>query len=134
MIQRIQSVYLLLVFTLQLVAIFVLKDWITASGSFSSLSDQRFLYAGIIAAAFLSVFSLLKYKTRKLQFVLNRLNSLIHLVILLVFVIRVFSITDPETSRPFSLFLPALTIWLLYLANKAIKKDEDLIRSVDRIR
>jgi|SaaInl1SG_22_DNA_1037389.scaffolds.fasta_scaffold00746_6 hypothetical protein len=134
MIQRIQSVYLLLVFTLQLVAIFVLKDWITASGSFSSLSDQPFLYAGIIAAAFLSVFSLLKYKTRKLQFVLNRLNSLIHLVILLVFVIRVFSITDSETSRPFSLFLPALTIGLLYLANKAIKKDEDLIRSVDRIR
>jgi len=112
----------------------VLKDWITASGSFSSLSDQPFLYAGIIAAAFLSVFSLLKYKTRKLQFVLNRLNSLIHLVILLVFVIRVFSITDSETSRPFSLFLPALTIGLLYLANKAIKKDEDLIRSVDRIR
>jgi hypothetical protein len=92
------------------------------------------LYAGIVASAILSFFSLLKFKARKLQFVLNRLNSLIHLVILFVFVVRVFAITDPETTRPFSLFLPALTIGLLYLANKAIKKDEDLIRSVDRIR
>jgi hypothetical protein len=134
MIQRIQSVYLLAVLVLQLVALFILKNWIAASGSFSSLSDQPFLYAGIVASAILSFFSLLKFKARKLQFVLNRLNSLIHLVILFVFVVRVFAITDPETTRPFSLFLPALTIGLLYLANKAIKKDEDLIRSVDRIR
>ena len=134
MIQRIQSVYLLAVFALQIVALFMLDDWITASGSFSSLSDQPLLFSGIVVAAFFSIFSLLKYKSRKLQFVLNRLNSLLHLVILFVFVFRVFSITDPETARPFSLFLPALTIGLLYLANKAIKKDEDLIRSVDRIR
>lgn len=134
MIQRIQSVYLLLLFTLQLIAIFVIEDWLTASGSVSLLTQQPLLLAAIVVSAGLSLFSLFKYANRKLQFVLNRLNSLLHLVILVVFVIRVFSLEDPTFGRPISLFVPILSIGLLFLANKAIKKDEELIRSVDRIR
>jgi len=32
------------------------------------------------------------------------------------------------------MFLPLVSIVLLALANKAIKKDEDLVKSVDRLR
>jgi len=42
-----------------------------------------------------------------------------------------------ETSvseKGIGMFLPILAILLVVLANKAIKKDEDLIKSVDRLR
>jgi hypothetical protein len=32
------------------------------------------------------------------------------------------------------MFLPILVVLLIVLANKAIKKDEDLVKSVDRLR
>lgn len=134
MIQRIQSVYLLLLFALQIAALFLIRDWLTQSGSVSELIQQPILMTAIAVSAGLSLLSLVKFKNRKLQFVLNRLNSLIHLIVLVVFVIRVFSLEDPTFGRPISLFVPIISIGLLFFANKAIKKDEDLIRSVDRIR
>ena len=42
-----------------------------------------------------------------------------------------------ETSvseKGIGMFLPVVSIILLALANKAIKKDEDLVKSADRIR
>jgi hypothetical protein len=42
-----------------------------------------------------------------------------------------------ETSvseKGIGMFLPILVILLIVLANKAIKKDEDLVKSADRLR
>ena len=38
------------------------------------------------------------------------------------------------SEKGIGMFLPILAILLLVLANKAIKKDEDLVKSVDRLR
>jgi hypothetical protein len=38
------------------------------------------------------------------------------------------------SEKGIGMFLPAISIVLLVLANKAIKKDEDLVKSVDRLR
>ncbi len=45
-------------------------------------------------------------------------------------------ITDPHVKETFGggLLLPAISIVFLFLANKAIRKDDNLIRSADRLR
>ena len=45
-------------------------------------------------------------------------------------------ITEPHVKETYGvgLLLPALSIVFLFLANKAIRKDDKLIRSADRLR
>ena len=38
------------------------------------------------------------------------------------------------SEKGIGMFLPILAILLIVLANKAIKKDEDLVKSADRLR
>jgi hypothetical protein len=38
------------------------------------------------------------------------------------------------SEKGIGMFIPIIVIVLLALANKAIKKDEDLVKSVDRLR
>jgi hypothetical protein len=38
------------------------------------------------------------------------------------------------SKKGIGMFLPILVVLLIVLANKAIKKDEDLVKSVDRLR
>ena len=38
------------------------------------------------------------------------------------------------SEKGIGMFLPIIVIVLLVVANKAIKKDEDLVKSVDRLR
>lgn len=84
----------------------------------------------------LSLISILTYKKRQQQFVMGRLNIIFNLILLGLFVYRTLTASG-ETSVPekgVGMFLPIFSIVLLVLANKAIKKDEDLVKSVDRLR
>ena len=38
------------------------------------------------------------------------------------------------SEKGIGMFLPIVVVLLLVIANKAIKKDEDLVKSVDRLR
>ncbi|MDG2152208.1 MAG: DUF4293 family protein, partial [Polaribacter sp.] len=73
---------------------------------------------------------------RKLQFVIGRLVILINLFLLglLIYV----SLTLPGeisiSEKGIGMFLPIIVVLLVVLANKAIKKDEDLVKSADRLR
>lgn len=85
----------------------------------------------------LSLLSLLSFKKRQQQFVMNRLNMILNLILLGLFVYRTLNLSGDAqnaSEKGIGMFLPALTIFLLVLANKAIKKDEDLVKSVDRLR
>ena len=84
----------------------------------------------------LSVLSIVSFKKRKQQFVFNRLNMLLNLILLGLFVYRSLMVSG-ETSvseKGIGMFLPIVAIVFLVLANKAIKKDENLVKSVDRLR
>uniref|UniRef100_UPI00359453E2 DUF4293 family protein n=1 Tax=Pricia sp. TaxID=2268138 RepID=UPI00359453E2 len=75
-------------------------------------------------------------KKRKNQFVLNRLNLILNLFLLGFFVYRSLNLSG-ETSvseKGIGMLIPIISIVLLVLANRAIKKDEDLVKSVDRLR
>ncbi|MGY6648062.1 DUF4293 domain-containing protein [Wenyingzhuangia sp. IMCC45574] len=144
MIQRIQSIYLLLVFVItavvtNFVSFFELGD---QGGAFltSILSNSSLLLKSIgvfnILSALLAIVALLGYKKRQSQFVVNRLNILINFYLLGV--LLYVSINLPGemgiSEKGIGLYFPILVIVLLVMANKAIKKDEELVKSVDRLR
>ena len=85
----------------------------------------------------LSFVSIISYKKRQNQFVMNRLNIILNLILLGLFVYRSLN-TSGEVAeiseKGVGMFLHIGAIVFLVLANKAIKKDEDLVKSVDRLR
>ena len=87
-------------------------------------------------SALLSIVALFLFKNRQLQFVLGRLNILINLFLLgiLIYLSQTLSGEALVSEKGIGMFFPILVILLLVLANKAIKKDEDLVKSVDRLR
>ena len=136
MLQRIQTIYLLLASGVSAGLIFVFHLWITDAGINVFVKDNM-LYLGLfLGSAVLSLIAIFMYKNRKLQFVLGRLNIILNFILLGVLVYQ--SQTLPgETAvseNGIGMFLPLVSIVLLALANKAIKKDEDLVKSVDRLR
>jgi len=91
------------------------------------------LIFGSILVTFISIFS---YKKRKSQFVINRLNIILNFFLLGVFVYRSLTLSGETlvSEKGIGVFLPIISIVFLVMANKAIKKDEDLVKSVDRLR
>ncbi len=67
---------------------------------------------------------------------LVRLNILINIILLGVFgyYTQTFSGETLVSEKEIGLVIPFVSIVFLYLANLAIKKDEDLVKSVDRLR
>lgn len=138
MIQRIQTVYLLLTFVVTGVLMFFIPLWTLNTGkAFYFMQDQ--VYTVLLGlSTMLTIISIISYKKRQNQFVMGRLNIILNLILLGLFVYRSLNLSG-ETSNIVSekgigMFLPIVAIVLLVLANKAIKKDEDLVKSVDRLR
>src|SRR5690606_17696862 len=82
----------------------------------------------------LSILSIMSYKKRQHQFVLNRLNMILNIILLLLFVLYAPKLSgDPYVSKKgIGLVLPLLSIVFLALANIAIQKDEKLVKSSGR--
>lgn len=136
MLQRIQTVYMIFV-VLLISALFIwFPDVKDASGNaLYSLNEPLFLILMTlsIVLAFIAIFS---YKKRQRQFVLNRLNILCNFILLGVFVYRSLTVSGETfvSEKGIGMFLPILSIVFLVLANRAIQKDENLVKSVDRLR
>ena len=84
----------------------------------------------------LSLLSILSHKKRQQQFVMGRLNMILNLILLGLFVYRTLNASGETaiSEKGVGMFLPIISIVFLVLANKAIKKDEELVKSVDRLR
>ena len=144
MIQRIQTLYLFISAVISLGLIFVFTLWKNAADIelFAlNLIDESNLAFMIVPILFLlsglmSIISLVLYKARLKQFILNRFNILINLILLGVLIYHLLTLSgEAEVSeKGIGVVLPIIAIVLLVLANKAIKKDEDLVKSVDRLR
>jgi hypothetical protein len=143
MIQRIQTIYLFLASVISGGLIFVFNLWNTVKEEIFVLdlfSEETFTLKVIPVLFFLSALSsfaiIFLYNNRKLQFVLGRVIILINLFLLglLIYLSLTLSGETLVSEKGIGMFLPILAILLLVLANKAIKKDEDLVKSVDRLR
>ena len=136
MIQRIQTVYLALVFIVSGVLSLVFPLWIDAKGIDFHVGQNTAYTLLFGLAAALSVLSIFSYKKRQTQFVYNRLNMILNFILLGLFVYQSLNLSGETlvSEKGIGMFLPIVSIILLALANKAIKKDEDLVKSADRIR
>ncbi|GAA6767012.1 DUF4293 domain-containing protein [Flavobacterium sp. CGRL1] len=138
MLQRIQTVYLILTFVVTGVLMFFMPLWTLNTGkAFYFMQSQ--LYTVILGlSTMLTIISIISYKKRQNQFVMGRLNIILNLILLGLFVYRSLNLSgetaEAVSEKGIGMFLPIVAIVLLVLANKAIKKDEDLVKSVDRLR
>ena len=135
MIQRIQTVYLFFAFICTGVLLFILPLWTTEGRDFYFMQSP--VYSVLFAlSTTLSVISIVSFKKRQNQFVMNRLNMILNLILLGLFLNHLLNVSGETavSEKGIGVFVPVLAIVLLALANKAIKKDEDLVKSVDRLR
>ena len=136
MIQRIQTLYLFLAAVISAGLIFVFHLW-TDNNDVKIFALDDFLYLGLfLGSALLSLISIFRFKDRKSQFVLGRLNIILNFVLLGIFVYQSLNLSGEinVSEKGIGMLLPIFSIVCLVLANKAIKKDEDLVKSVDRLR
>ena len=144
MIQRIQTLYLLCAAVFSGGLIFVFNLWTEKSTKVISAPDLinetslliKTIFFSYLLSALLSVIAIFLFKNRQLQFVIGRLNMLINFYLLgvLIYVSLTVSGEASVSEKGIGMFIPVIVIVLLAMANKAIKKDEDLVKSVDRLR
>lgn len=129
MLQRIQTVWMALAF-LSAVALYFTKDHINLFWWDASTS---ILIGGVLVTSLLSIFS---FKTRKRQILLNTISIIINalLIGLLAYWLLNLSggISFPE--KGIEPIFPLLAIICLFIANMLIRRDERLVKSVDRLR
>ena len=135
MLQRIQTLYLLLSSVTTGVLSFFVPLWTISDNSLYAKDENVYLCL-FLASALLSIIAVFSFKSRQNQFVFGRLNIILNLILLGLFVYRLLNLPGAleNAEKGIGLFLPVISIVLLVLANKAIKKDEALVKSVDRLR
>ncbi|QOD60539.1 DUF4293 domain-containing protein [Polaribacter haliotis] len=143
MIQRIQTIYLLLASAISGGLIFVFDLWENLKRevfAFDLLSSDSFNLKIIpilfLVSAILTFVAIFLFNNRKLQFVIGRLAILVNLILLGLSIYLSLNLSGETavSEKGIGMFIPILAILLIVLANKAIKKDEDLVKSVDRLR
>lgn len=150
MIQRIQTVYLLLAAAL-MAALFLpvfefasikpeaKAEGLFADGVFNTFDSQLLLILtiGIVAIALIDIFM---YKNRKIQLLLTRLTIILILTLIIIagylFYSNAANFNEElaNVSIRLGLIVPVVSIILLFLAAKHILKDEKIVRSMDRLR
>ena len=143
MIQRIQSIYLLLASIISGGLIFVFNLWSSSERPtfvIDLFKEDSFLLNGIsllfLLSATITFIAIFLFKKRQLQFVFGRISILINLLLLglLIYVSLILPGEMKISEKGIGMFLPILAILFVVFANKAIQKDEDLVKSVDRLR
>jgi hypothetical protein len=155
MLQRIQSVYLLLVFLFAvLFAVLPLAHFsgdepmfslklITSNSFFNetAFSPVWTVWVLIIVWAtnlLITVFMTFQYRKRLVQIKLGKLNMLLHVGLILVTFFFLDGLRNQldsiELTYGAGVLFPVISLIFILMAIKAIKKDEALVRSADRIR
>ena len=136
MIQRIQTIYLVISAVI-MGSLYMLFPVVLGEGGAIIIDRNEPVVLGLIFISIaLTIISILSFKKRQTQFVLNRLNIISNFILLGVFVYRSLTLSGETlvSEKGIGVLLPIISIVFLVLANKAIKRDEDLVKSVDRLR
>lgn len=152
MLQRIQTIYLLLVIVLVILSIFFpLATFINGSAvvqfysfglepSATGVSITFPIYVGIFMIIGVSIAAIGLFKNRKRQLLFGKINYLLILLTLVLLLVEVDFLSEKlleENDLPvygMGTYFIVCTLPLVFLANRAIKKDEALIKSLDRLR
>lgn len=129
MIQRIQSLYLLLVILLSSVMLYL--SLVPSFGM--ELNSWFYAYYGFYSIPLLATICLFLYSKRKIQSILCFVLILFNLVVVQICGLKAFE-GNTHTIILLALVASIVECILLFLARRAIDKDEKLVRSIDRIR
>ncbi|MDP4662664.1 MAG: DUF4293 domain-containing protein [Salibacteraceae bacterium] len=150
MIQRIQSLYLAAATLLTLLLLFL--PWVTYQTETTSMAfdvlhgnenglNAIYLLPSVLITTGLSMAAIFLFKDRKKQMKYVRFAMIFAVVIFLNFGLLHFvniqnltAVGKLQMSYGIPAALLLVNLVLYWLANKAIKKDDDLVRSVDRLR
>ncbi|NQX80703.1 MAG: DUF4293 domain-containing protein [Flavobacteriaceae bacterium] len=140
MIQRIQSLYLLLTAILSGLLVIYVDLWQQSDGTILNVLNS-FEYNPSISVSFfssslLAIVAIFLFNKRKLQFVIGRIIILINFYLLGLFIYLLLTLPGEMqiSQKGIGFFIPLVVVVLTSLANKAIRRDEKLVKSVDRIR
>jgi len=120
---------------------FLLKRWILTTGALISISFSLFVLSFILIQG--SVFWWLLIKrisnprfAERYTGKIYRVLKILDLILLGVFSWRVLQSSGENSfsEKGVQLVVPFISIVFLFLANKAIRRDEDLVKSADRLR
>jgi len=144
MLQRIQTIYILLALLLSTLLAFRVPFWLSEEGAGLYLKDffqsGELVYLVIpilfILSALLSLVALFLFRQRLKQIICNRLNIAINFLLLGIVVYGLLNLPGENqfSEKGIGVFIPIAVIVFLVLANKAILRDEKLVKSVDRLR
>jgi peptidoglycan/LPS O-acetylase OafA/YrhL len=137
MIQRAQSLFLVVVILCG-VCLSFFPFWIGEDSVSRYLRNLTSITAAVnYLSSLLALVCLFLYKNRKLQIKLCYLLALINILlalVLLVFTKNVFKDDFEHGHRLWASYMPIVAIVAAIAASIFIKKDEELVRSADRIR
>src|SRR5690606_18447989 len=135
MIQRKQSIFLLVAGIFSAVSAWLGNLWKTAAGWIQA-EDTAILLVLFLLSAILSLVTIFLFKNRKLQLNLGLLNILLNILLVGYLAYSLSNLPGgfSDSEKGIGLFAPFVSIALLILANRFIKKDEKLVKSVDRFR
>jgi hypothetical protein len=134
MIQRIQSLYLILSAILQGLGLTFYPIRLLFSAEEVVYSHHFIMLIVFILMTLGPVVIVFLFKNRQLQFVLNRLLIAATLIVWTIHVVGYVKLELADISHMAPMIVYLFYILFLVLANKAIKRDEDLVRASDRIR
>lgn len=153
MIQRIQTLYLLIAFALGIVflfsplASFSISDLMVELKvmDFNEISDMNQgmfvdtmpLVIVVLIFVILTAVSILLYKNRALQMKLVGFGFLINTVLIILGFWYTDTMADKVNTQPdyeYGAIVPAVSLIFLFMAMRGIRKDTKLLRSMDRLR
>jgi hypothetical protein len=156
MIQRIQSLYLFVVAVAgSLLFFFPMIEYLDAvKGTYKLFATGMNYYSDVSVTIFfwetfpllvitllsvaLALTTIFLYKKRRLQFLLVNITVLLNvLLVALVFLLysNIFeNRLQIRSTYEFGMYIPLISLVFLILATRAIRKDEALVRSSDRLR
>ncbi len=134
MIQRKQSIFLILAGIISSASAWIGDLWKTTAGWIQA-EDVPLLLMLFLLSAVLSVASIFLFKNRKLQIRLGLLNIILNILLAGYLAYSLLNLPGGFNSeKGIGLLAPFISIVLLIMANRYIRKDEELVKSVNRFR
>ncbi len=158
MIQRIQTLYLSLAFiAMALLFAFPLAQFFSDHGAFifsvrglknmvpgdpNAFNPMIFLPLIIVSIGIglTALYTIFQFKSRSFQIKLTNIGVLSSVALIMgIFFLYIPMIEKkinivPDYSKAYGIYLPLLALVFMVLANRAIKRDDKLVRSADRLR
>lgn len=136
MIQRLQTIYLLIVGLLSIFGSIFIPDLHSEGRSLMIPYDEDYVNYGYLVITAVAFISILLFKSRKNQMTLVKIGIILNIILLGFLVYWFLSLPGENdfSKKGIGMLFPVVSIVFLFLAHKAIKKDDKLVKSVSRFR